>query len=145
MYGLTPVQCRMHKFIIRSKTKNCWTAIRYILPISLRKEWIRHAGGSSLCTPLRQWYSTVYLIRLLFPTVWYWIRTVIKCPNVWAMPSIRSLRSRNTVPTHCVGIWLRILLHGIIWSSIWMALKRCAVSSSVHCITRIHSLHCMPM
>ena len=83
---------------------HCWTAIRHILPISLRKEWIRHAGGSSLCTPLRQWYSTVYLIRLLFPTVWYWIRTVIKCPNVWAMPSIRSLRSRNTVPTHCVGI-----------------------------------------
>lgn len=33
------------------------------LPISLQKEWIRHADGSSHCWRLPLWYSTVYLIK----------------------------------------------------------------------------------
>ena len=46
----------------------------------------RHAVGSSRCTPSLQWCSTVFLIRLSFPTAWCSTKMVTRCPSVWAMP-----------------------------------------------------------
>ena len=57
-----------------------------VYPISSPKGWTRHAVGSSRCTPSLQWCSTVFLIRLSFPTAWCSTKMVTRCPSVWAMP-----------------------------------------------------------
>lgn len=43
-------------------------------------------GWFYTCMPLGPWCLTVSPIKTWCPMVWYWIRTVKKCPSDWAMP-----------------------------------------------------------
>ena len=145
MSGLIPALCLMRRFIIRSRIKTFWITVKYIRLTLSRKVWIRHADGSLHCMLSLLWYLIVCRIKPWSLMDWYLTRTVIRCPSVLTMLSIRLLRLRSMVLIRCVGTWLLTHLHGIIWNSTLKESKKFAVSSSVPYIIHIRSLRCMPM
>lgn len=78
--------------------------MRYTRQTLSQKVWTRHADGS---------FTLHAIATMVFDTISYKAvisnglvldKNGIKCPSAWAMLLIRSLQSKNTVPTRCVGI-----------------------------------------